>query len=175
MNLVYMAKAAFGQLRKILVSLAIIIRTRIRVLKAYVWSVLLFGCEAWTISKEMRKRLEAVEMWFYRRMLRVPWTARRTNHEVLQMAGVNREIMTLVRRRQLGFLGHTLRGNGLEKDCLLGMIEGRRARGRQRNKFMDGIKEVVGCGRIDEVLRLAEDRSAWRSIVADINVDTALR
>ena len=72
-------KTAFGQLRKIMVSLTIIMRTRIKVLKAYVWSVLLFGCKAWTISKEMRKRLEATEMWFHLRMLRVPRTARRTN------------------------------------------------------------------------------------------------
>ena len=170
-----MAKTAFGQLRKILTSLAINIRTRVRVLKAYVWSVLLFGCEAWTISKEMRKRLQAAEMWFYRRMLRVPWTARRTNQEILQRAGVSREVMTIIRKRQLGFLGHILRGNGREKDCLLGMVEGRRARGRQRTKFMDGIKEIIGCERMDGVLRLAEDRSAWRSIVANINEDTALR
>ena len=170
-----MAKTAFGQLRKILTSLAINIRTRVRVLKAYVWSVLLFGCEAWTISKEMRKRLQAAEMWFYRRMLRVPWTARRTNQEILQRAGVSREVMTIIRKRQLGFLGHILRGNGREKDCLLGMVEGRRARGRQRTKFMDGIKEFIGCERMDGVLRLAEDRSAWRSIVANINEDTALR
>ena len=112
-----------------------------RILKAYVWSVLLFGCESWTISKEMRKRLEAAEMWFLRRMLRIPWTARRTNVEVLQMARTKRELMATIRKRQLGFLGHLLRGAGIEKDCLLGMIEGTRARGRQRRKFMDGIKE----------------------------------
>ena len=170
-----MSKAAFGQIRKILISLSINVRTRIRVLKAYVWSVLLFGCEAWTISKEMRKRLEAAEIWFYRRMLRVPWTARRSNEDVLRMAGTKRELLSVIRKRQLGFLGHILRGNGLEKDCLLGMVEGVRARGRQRTKYLDGIKEIVGCGTIDGVLRLAEDRSAWRAIVANINVDTALR
>ena len=168
-----MAKAAFGQLRKILVSMSIRRETRVRVLKSYVWSVLLFGCEAWTISKEMRSRLEAAEMWFYRRMLRIPWTARRTNQEVLRMAGVTRELMTVIRRRQIGFLGHILRGSRLEKDCLLGMVEGRRARGRQRTKYTDGIKELIGCVRMDEVLRL--DRSAWRSIAANINLDTALR
>ena len=91
-----MANTAFGQLRKILISLTINVRTKIRVLKAYVLSVLLFGCEAWTISKEVRER-----------------------------AGGNR--------------------NGLERDCLLGMIEGERARGRQRTKLMDGFNEVFGC------------------------------
>ena len=170
-----MAKTTFGQIRKILVSLSINIRTRIRVLKAYVWSVLLFGCEAWTISKGMRKRLEAVEIWFYRRMLRIPWTARRTNQEVLQRVGVGRELMTVIMKRQVGFLGHLLRGKGMESECLLGMVQGRRARGRQRRKYMDGIKEVIGCERMDEILRRAEDRSLWRSITANINLDTALR
>ena len=170
-----MAKAAFGQLRKILVNLSISRRTRARVLRTYVWSVLLFGCEAWTISKEMRKRLEAVEMWFYRRMMRIPWTARMTNQEVLQRMGVTRELMTVIRKRQLGFLGHMLRRSGMEKNCLLGMVEGRRARGRQRMKWMDKIKELAGCERMNEILRLAEDRSDWRSIVAGINMDTALR
>ena len=170
-----MAKAAFGQLRKILVSLSINRRTRARVLKTYVWSVLLFGCEAWTISREMRKRLEAVEMWFYRRMMRIPWTARMTNQEVLQRMGVTRELMTVVRKRQLGFLGHMLRRRGMERNCLLGMVEGGRARGRQRMKWMDNIKELAGCERMSEVLRLAEDRSDWRAIVASINIDTALR
>ena len=78
-----MTKAAFGQLMKIMVSLAINIRIRIRVLKAKVWSVLLFGCEVWAIRKEMRKRLVTAQMWVYWRMLRVPWTPGRTNREVL--------------------------------------------------------------------------------------------
>ena len=114
-------------------------------------------------------------MWFYRGMLRIPWTTRRTNKEVLQMAGVTRELMTVIRRRQIGVLGHILRGRRLEKDCLLGIVKGGRARGRQRSKYIDGIKELIGCVRVDEVLRQAEDRSAWRSIAANINLDTTLR
>ena len=116
-----------------------------------------------------------MEVWFYRRMLRIPWTARRTNEEVLQRMGVGRELMTLIMKRQLGFLGHLLRGEGMERECLLGMVEGTRARGRQRRKYMDGIKEVIGCETVGEVLRRAEDRSVWRSIAANINLDTALR
>ena len=114
-------------------------------------------------------------MWFARRMLRIPWTARRTNEEVLRRAGVKRELMTMIRRRQIGFVGHILRSNGLEKDCLLGMIDGRRARGRQRSKFMDGIREVTGCETMGDVMRLAEDRSVWRSVPAYVNLDTAFR
>ena len=83
--------------------------------------------------------------------------------------------MTIIRKRQISFLGHILRGSRLERDCLLGMVEGGRARGRQRTKNMDGIKELIGCVRMYELLRLAEERSTWRSIAANINIDTALR
>ena len=72
-------------------------------------------------------------------------------------------------------MGHILRGNGLEKDCLLGMIDGRRARGGQRLKIMDGIRDVTGCETVVDVVRLAEDKSVWRSVAAYINLDTALR
>ena len=83
-----MTKATFGQLRKILTSLTTARAARHRVLKSNVWSVLLFGCDAWTISKERRRRFEATKMWFYIRMIKVPWTARRTNQEAMQIVGV---------------------------------------------------------------------------------------
>ena len=83
--------------------------------------------------------------------------------------------MTVIMRRQIGFVGHILRGDGLKKDCLLGMIERRRARGRQRLKLMNGIIDVTGCETVVDVLRLAEDRSVWRSVAAYFNLDTALR
>ena len=86
------------------------IKTRVRLMKCYVWSGLLYGCETWTISKGMRKRLEAAEMWFYRRMMRIPWTARITNEEVLERVGVGRSLIGTIRKRQLSFLGHILRG-----------------------------------------------------------------
>ena len=82
----------------------------------------------------------------------------------------------MMRKRQLGFLGHTLRGEGIEKDCLLGVIGGTRARGRQRRKFMDGLKEWIGSNTIEGVTRLSEERARWRSIVADVNfVGTSVR
>ena len=83
--------------------------------------------------------------------------------------------MTTIRRRQLGCIGHLLRGRSLGKDCLLGMIDGRRARGRQRMKYMDGLKEIVGCSGVGEMIRMAEDRNRWRNIVANVNIDTAHR
>ena len=170
-----MGKAQFGQLRRILTCLNLNKGLRMRILKTYIWPVILYGCESWTMNKEIRKILEAAEMWFVRRMMRVPWVARRTNEEVLRMAGVDRELLSTVYSRQLGFLGHILRGDGLERDCLLGMIDGTRARGRQRTKFLDGIKSVVGCRKVQDVVRMEENRGEWRSIVANVNIDTAPR
>ena len=126
-----MAKSNFGKMRKLLTNLSLNRQLRLRLLECYVWSGMLYGCESWNISKEMSKRLEAAEMWFLRRMMRVPWTARRTNQAVLEMAGTSRRLMSKIRKRQLRYVGHVLRGESLEKHCLMGMIEGNRARGRQ--------------------------------------------
>ena len=116
-------KAAFGQMRMILRNFRIGMQTNLRLLKANVWSMMLFGCESCIISVGMSRRLEAADMWFVGMMLRIPSMASRTNEEVLRRAEVKRDFMTKVRRRQIGFVVHTLRGNGLEKDFLSGMIE----------------------------------------------------
>ena len=81
----------------------------------------------------------------------------------------------MIRRRHIGYVGHLLRGNCFEKDCLLGMIDGRRASHRQRLTLIDGIRDVTGCETVVDVLRLAEDRSVWRSVAAYVDLDTALR
>ena len=144
------SKSNFGKMRKLLTNMSLSVELRVRLLKTYIWSVLLYGCESWTITATMRRKLEAAEMWMLRRMLRVPWTARMTNEEVMRRAGVTRLLMTTIRRRQLGYVGHLLRGRSIVKDCLLGMIDGRRARGRQRMKYLDGLKEIVGSHGIGE-------------------------
>ena len=92
------------------------------------------------------------------------------------MAGTSRMLLSTIRKRQLKCLGHVLRGRSLEKDCLLGMVEGTRARGRQRIKYMDAMKTLVGQRCIGAVVRLAENREGWRTIVANVNTqDTARR
>jgi hypothetical protein len=99
--MIVMAKAKFGKMKGILTNLSLSKSIRLRIVKTYIWSVMLYGCESWTIGKKGMKRLEAAEMWIIRRMMRVPWTLRKTNEEVLQMAGVGRELLTVIRRRQL--------------------------------------------------------------------------
>ena len=170
-----MGKARFGQMRRILTSMSLSSEVQLRLLKSYIWSGMLYGCESWTISKELRRRLEAAEVWFLRRMLRIPWTARTTNQDVVQTTGTKRELITVIRKRQLGFLGHVLRRNGIENSCLLGKINGKIARGKQRHKYMDCIKEAANIQTTVEVLRAIQDRNVWRSIVANVNIDTALR
>ena len=106
-----------------------------------------------------------------RRMLRIPWTARMTNEEVMRRAGVDREMMRTIRQRQLQFLGHVIRARELEYDCLVGRIEGTRARGRQRKKYLDCIRDdlrgqYVSSGNL---IRMADDRERWRSMAADVN------
>ena len=94
---------------------------------------------------------------------------------MLEMANTSRSLLTIIRKRQLKYIGHVLRGQSLEKDCLLGMVEGSRARGRQRMKYMDGMKMLLGYVSIGEIARLAEGREDWKIIVANVNEDTALR
>ena len=163
------AKAAFAKLKSVLCNLSMGIGTRVRILRCYVWSTLTYGCEAWTIRKDLEKRLEAAEMYFYRRMMRIPWTARVTNVEVLRRAGVGRCLVKKIRRRQLKFLGHIVRAEELESDCLLGRIDGTRARGRQRTTYMDSILSFLDGGQTTaSVLRLARERQDWRSMVDNI-------
>ena len=94
------AKTAFGKMKNVVTSRHIGTDTKIRVIKAYVWATLLYGCESWTISKEMERRLEAFEMWCYRRMMRVSWTERRTNQSILDEIQKSRELMKNIRKRQ---------------------------------------------------------------------------
>ena len=124
---------------------------------------------AWTIRKDLRRKLDTVEMWFVRRMLRIQWTDTVSNEEVLRRAGLERGLMRSIEKRQLQFLGHILREQGLESDCLLTVINGRRAKGRQRKNFMDCL--IESCSRrykVAELVQLAKDRQKWRFMIANV-------
>ena len=110
------AKTTFEKQKKILANVNMNWNLRFRFLKSFVWSTLSYGCESWTISTNMKKRLEATEMWFLRRMMRISWTEMVTNEEVLRRAETRRSLLGTIRRRQLSFLGHTIRSDELEKD-----------------------------------------------------------
>ncbi len=170
------AKSAFKKMKTYLTNRKLSTRIRKRAAKTFVWSTLLYGCETWTVSRRMQEKLEAAEMWLWRRILKIPWTERRTNAEVLRQMGTERELMMTIRKRQMRFLGHVMRRNEMESVVLTGMVEGRRARGRQREKFMDGMMRVTGGHlRPSQLLQLTRDRDRWRSMVAQVQVDAARR
>ena len=171
------AKKTFNDMRNLLTNRKLSIKTRKNMIKTYVWSTLLYGVESWTLALGLIKRLEAVEMWLWRRMMKVPWTARLTNETVLDMVGEGRELVRAVRKRQFKFLGHAVRRGGMENLALTGMIEGRRGRGRPRVKYLDGLVKMTN-GRVTtsvQLIRAASDRQEWRSMVADVLEDMAQR
>ena len=166
---ILIAKNSFNNMRNLLKNNRINVQTRVRALKTYIWSTLMYGAESWTINRAIKGKLEAVEMWFYRRMLRVSWRDRVTNEEVLRRVGQQRTLLAELRKRQMNFLGHVLRNEKVEHLCLTGMIEGRRARGRQRVKYLDTIVEELG-GRMttNQLLQLARDRERWKLVTAHV-------
>ena len=138
------AKNAFNKIQALVTNRSISVSLRKRFIKAYVWSTLMYGCEAWTITKEMERKIEATELWLYRRMLKISWTERVSNEIVLQRAGARREMVKKIRQRQLRFLGHVMRLEQLESVCVTGKVEGRRGRGRPRMKLVDSLAKAIG-------------------------------
>ena len=162
-----LAKDAFYQMKAIMRNKHISMNTKMKVLKTYIWGILLYGCESWTINKEIERRLEATEMWFIRRMLRISWIDRVTNEDVLKKAGINRSLMTIIRKRQLSFLGHVYRKDNIERVALTGRIEGKRSRGRQRKTYMQSLKErtTKEVMSTTNFLRMAERKDDWRHMI----------
>ena len=173
---VAIAKNAFNKIQTLMTNRSISLSLRKRFMKAYVWSTLMYGCEAWTITKEMERKIEATELWLCRRMLKISWTERVSNERVLQRAGAGREMVKKIRQRQLRFLGHVMRLEQLESVCVAGKVEGRRGRGRPRMKLVDSLAKAVGgdCTPA-RLLQMTGRRSDWRSMVANVLEDTALR
>ncbi|GFO17488.1 hypothetical protein PoB_004399300 [Plakobranchus ocellatus] len=139
-------------MKTILTNKHISIETRKRALQCYIEPVLMYGCEAWTISKQIKDKLEATEIWFLRRILRIPWTAKKTNERVLNEANKRKSLVRTIRKRQTTFLGHIMRREKLEYLITTGKLEGKRSRGRQREKITDGLATWLGPGRVTETL-----------------------
>ena len=141
-----------------------------RVLKTYVWSTLTYGCECWTITSDIEKKIEAAEMWFIRRMLRISWAEKKTNVNVLREGNVQRSLLKTIRKRQMEFLGHVCRRRGLEFLSLTGKVEGKRDRGKQRITFLDSLCNSATGGQSKGLnfLKLSDDRDVWRGMVANV-------
>ena len=156
------ARIAFMKKRALLTS-KINIDIRKSFLKAYVWSVALYGSETWTIGETERKRIEAFEMWCYRRMLKIRWVDRVTNEEVLNRIGEERSLWRNLTKRRDRMIGHYLRHPGLVNLVLEGSVWGKNGRGRPRSEYDRQIRVDVGCSSYVAMKRLAQDRVAWRA------------
>ena len=170
------AKNAFRHMQNLLTNRKLSIKTRKGLIKTHIWSTLLYGAESWTLSTGMRRKLEAMELWLWRRMMKIPWTARKTNEEVLRMVGEKRNLMIDIRKRQFKFFGHIMRREGLENTIITGMVEGKRGRGRPRTKYIDGLIALTrGNMTAAQFLRITKERREWKSMVADVLEDMAQR
>lgn len=160
------AKQKMVQLNNIWKDKSIPTQLKLKILKCLIWPVMLYGCSSWTLRKVDEKKIEAAEMWFYRRLLRVKWTERRTNISVLEELKTQKEMLTMINKRKLKYVGHACRHKNtqLMSSILQGKIQSRRKQGRPTTSYIGNMTNGLGL-QLQQIAKDSQDRDKWRRIV----------
>jgi hypothetical protein len=148
-----------------------------KLLKSLVWPVLLYGCETWTYSKEIENKLNAADIWFYRRILKVSWTDKVKNEDIWRRVGSNFSLLATAQKRKLAYVGHVLRGSAGENilNTLEGYTKKYTKRGRPRTNWIDNVKKWLQTRSYQAMKKKALTRDVWRRMVADLRIEESTR
>ena len=136
---------------------------RLRLSKCFVLSTFTYGCETWTITKEMEDKINAFEMWIFRRIANIKWTDKIRNEEVCRRLNIDRSLLSEIKQRKLSYFGHLKRHPSIKKEILEGRVDGKRGRGRPPRRWEDDVKAWSGMN-LTDCTRAVEDRDVWRSV-----------